>query len=125
PGKQREDESSLQLPIYLLLVHELQQRPAIKASYWYLEDNDDLTEKELPALEDARTQVLDVARKVKLARQLKKFDCPKGGCFACEPMERILKGEGECIGPDDFGRDLYVLPFKNQEEEEKEGSIIL
>ncbi|PIR75507.1 MAG: hypothetical protein CO030_01155 [Candidatus Magasanikbacteria bacterium CG_4_9_14_0_2_um_filter_42_11] len=124
-GKQREDESSLQLPIYHLLVHESQQRPAIKASYWYLEDNDDLTEKELPSLDDARVQVLDVARKVKLARQLKKFDCPKGGCFACEPMERILKGEGECIGPDDFKRDLYVLPFKAREEEEIEESIIL
>jgi len=123
-GKQRENESSLQLPIYLLLVHESQQRPVVKASYWYLEDNDELTEKELPSLEDARTQVLAIARNIKLARQLKKFDCPKGGCYACAPMERILNGEGEFLGTDDFRRDIYILPLK-QEEEETEESIIL
>lgn len=125
-GKRREDESSLQLPIYRLLVDECQQRPVVKASYWYLEDDDELTEKELPSLEESRKKVLLVAQKIKLSRKIKKFDCPKGkeGCFACGPMERILRGEGEYIGEDDFRRDLYVLPLR-QEEEEVEESIIL
>ena len=125
-GKQQEDALSLQLPIYHLLVHECQKRKVVKASYWYLEDNDDLTEKELPPLEDAREKILRIARKIKLARQLKKFDCPKGtaGCYACGPMERIVRGEGECIGADDFRRDVYVLPLQ-QEEEDVEESIIL
>jgi len=124
-GKQREDESSLQLPIYLLLVTESQKRPVVKASYWYLEDNDELTEKELPSLEESREKILSIARKIKLARQLKKFDCPSDGCRACEPMEKILTGEAEFIGQDDFNRDLYIMPFKKKEEEEIEESIIL
>lgn len=125
-GKKREDESSLQLPIYLLLVTECQKRAVQKASYWYLEEDDDLTEKVLPDVEQARNEILHIARKIKLARQLQKFDCPKGKdeCYACAPMERILKGEGELIGEDDFRRDLYILPLK-QEEEDVEESIIL
>lgn len=124
-GKQREDANSLQLPIYLLLVDACQKRTVVKASYWYLEDSDDLEEKPLPSLDEATAAVLTVARKIKLARQLKKFDCPEGGCFACEPMERIIRGEGECLGTDDYGRDLYILPFKPKDEEELEESIIL
>lgn len=116
-GKQQEEISSLQLPIYHLLVHECQKRKVVKASYWYLEHNDELTEKELPSLDDAREKILHVSRKIKLARQLKKFDCPKGlsGCYACIPMERILKGEGECIGSDEFRRDVYILPFRMED----------
>ncbi len=126
-GKKRENESSLQLPIYHLLVHECQKRKVVKASYWYLEDDDELTEKELPSLESARTEILNIARKIKLARQLKKFDCPKGedGCFACGPMERILLGQGELIGEDDFRRDLYVMPPRDESEEDDMESVIL
>jgi CRISPR/Cas system-associated exonuclease Cas4 (RecB family) len=126
-GKNRENESSLQLPIYHLLVHECQKRNVVKASYWYLEDDDELTEKELPVLDEAREQILNIARKIKLARQLKKFDCPKGedGCYACGPIERILKGEGELIGEDNFRRDLYVLAPKELDENDEDDSVIL
>lgn len=125
-GKKHEDESSLQLPIYLLLVTECQKREVKKASYWYLEDDDELTEKSLPDMEEARTQILNIARKIKLARQLKKFDCPKGedGCYACGPMERVIAGQGEFIGEDDFRRDVYVLAPR-AEEDEGEESVIL
>ncbi|QQS44706.1 PD-(D/E)XK nuclease family protein [Candidatus Roizmanbacteria bacterium] len=47
-SKYDEDGDSLQLPIYYLLVTNTQKREVSKASYWYLERNDDLTEKELP-----------------------------------------------------------------------------
>ena len=35
-GKKKEEEDSLQLPIYHLLVHHCQKRPVTQASYWYL-----------------------------------------------------------------------------------------
>lgn len=110
-SKTEEDGSSLQLPIYHLLVHNTQQRKVSKASYWYLELNDTLTPKELPDLEMAQQQVLEIAKKIKLQRQLQTFQCPQGknGCFHCKDMERILKGEGELVGINDYNQDIYIL----------------
>jgi ATP-dependent helicase/DNAse subunit B len=120
-SKGKEDGNSLQLPIYHLLVHNTQQRKVSKASYWYLEMSEELEEKELPDLEVARQQVLEVAKKIKLARQLNVFKCPQGGeCFACKDMERILRGEGEKIGLNDFGQDVYILPHPVDIEKESE-----
>ncbi len=114
-GKEKEDEESLQLPIYHLLVHNCQKRKVVKASYWYLESNNSLSEKELPSLEEAHKRVSDIALKMKLARQLKKYDCPKQGCYACEPFERIFQGEAEYIGQDEFGADTYILEKKTDD----------
>lgn len=110
-GKSEEDPSSLQLPIYHLLVHNCQKRTVAGAGYWYLELNDMVTPKDLPDLETAHTQVLDVARQVKLARQLERFKCPGGeeGCRYCQPMESILRGEAEFVGENTYGQDVYVL----------------
>ena len=47
-GKNKEDEDSLQLPIYLLLLDALQKRRVSGAAYWYLEKNDAPTEMKLP-----------------------------------------------------------------------------
>ena len=111
-GRGREDENSLQLPIYHLLVDRCQKRKVLGASYWYLDSDDNLTDKELPALSAAEQRVLELARKVKLARQLKKFDCPNGGegCRACDPYEAVAAGEGELVGADSFGALIFVLP---------------
>lgn len=115
-GKNEEKESSLQLPIYLLLCDALQKRKVSKASYWYLE-SDTLTEKILPSHEEAYNAVYEVAKKVKDARDKKEFPCPKGetGCLHCKPYEDILqykKGEEapvEYIGVGGFNQDTYIL----------------
>lgn len=109
-SKSEEDPNSLQLPIYYLLVKNTQKREVSKASYWYLEFADEVKERKLPDLDKAQEDVLKVARQVKLARQLNKFKCPTDGCRACRPFEQVLAGEGERIGVNDFGTDLYVLP---------------
>lgn len=120
-GKNEEDDNSLQLPIYSLLVHNCQNRKAIKASYWYLEQSSELTSCPLPDLNDAYNKVLRVAKQIKLARQLEKFKCPHGGCQACKPYELLLDGKGEFVGQDEYKQDVYVL-FN---EEKKENSEIL
>lgn len=109
-GKKEESESSLQLPIYLLLCDALQKRKVTKASYWYLE-SDKIVEKELPNLEEARIAVMEVALKVKEARDKKEFKCPYGeaGCFGCKPYEAILKGEAKYLGIGGFNQDLYSV----------------
>lgn len=125
-GKNKEDEKSLQLPIYRLLVQNCQKWPVTGASYWYLAYSDELEEKQLPDYETAEHEVLSVARKVKLARKLEKYDCPRDGdCFACRDYQAILHGEGELIGQDDFGRDLYILAARDVEDEDEMDAEIL
>lgn len=114
-GKHEEKESSLQLPIYLLLCNALQKRTVSKASYWYLE-TDKMVEKELPDLETARRDVYAVAIKVKEAREKKEFACPQGedGCMHCRVYEDILRlknGEEsnmEYVGVGGFNQDVYI-----------------
>ena len=124
-GKKKEDSESLQLPIYHLLVHHCQKRAVTKASYWYLETDNLPIEKQLPELKDAHLKVLELGRRIKLARKLDKFTCPNGkdGCPHCTPLERVLRGEGEMVG-DNSQRDIYILPHENAPIEETD-SIIL
>lgn len=109
-GKHDEEEGSLQLPIYLLIASTLQKRKVSSASYWYLDREDSPVVVDLPDLEDGKSKVLEVAKKVKKARENKEFACLKGegGCFACKPFEKILRGEAEFIGKSDY-QDLYIL----------------
>lgn len=110
-SKSPESDASLQLPIYHLLVHNTQHRVVEKASYWYLRLGETLTELELPDLDNSYEQVLQEAKKIKLARKLQHFKCPSGddGCYACQPFEAILRKEAELVGVSDIGQDIYVL----------------
>jgi len=117
-GRGTEDKDSLQLPIYHLLVHNCQQRKVAKVSYWYLDRNEKPTKQELPDLESAHKRVLTVAKKMKLIRQLEKFDCPEGkeGCRYCQPLEKILIGKATLVGVNDFGQNVYALKRTSSEE---------
>lgn len=110
-GKNEEGEDSLQLPIYLLLLNELQKRRVSGAAYWYLEKNDAPTEVALPDAGEAMEKVLALARRVKDAREKKAYKCPRGsiGCFACQPYEAILKGEAEYVGVAGYNQDAYLV----------------
>lgn len=109
-GKNEESGDSLQLPIYLLLLNELQKRRVSGAAYWYLEKNDAPTEVALPDAGEAREKVLALARRVKDARERRAYDCPRGsaGCFACQSYEAILRGEAEYLGIAGYGQDSYI-----------------
>lgn len=111
-GKRQEDEESLQLPIYKLLLNECQKRPVSKASYWYLETDDALTEKTLPSLATAKEKVLEIALQVKAVRESEEYICPRGeqGCFACRDFEKVLRGEAEYVGVGEYNQDIYVMP---------------
>jgi ATP-dependent helicase/DNAse subunit B len=109
-SKAEEKDDSLQLLIYHLLVDKTQRRDVTKASYWYLGFNDNLTPKELPSLVDAQEKILDIAVRMKTARQLNQFTCTsESGCCACKPYEAILRGEGEFVGTDEFNADVYII----------------
>lgn len=118
-GRKREDDDSLQLPIYYLLVHNVQKRKVARASYWYLASDQEPVEKQLPELEEAREEVLKIAKKIKLARQLEHFKCPQGeaGCPVCRPLERVISGEAELVGTNDYGQDVFVFNETDQSSE--------
>jgi ATP-dependent helicase/DNAse subunit B len=110
-GKHEENKESLQLPIYQLLLKNLQKRKVTGASYWYLDKDDVPVETYLPSVEESFEKVYSVARKVKEAREKGEFKCPQGveGCFACRPFEKILRGEAEYIGIGEMRQDLYMV----------------
>jgi ATP-dependent helicase/DNAse subunit B len=110
-GKNEESGESLQLPIYQLLLNKLQKRKVTGASYWYLDKDDAPISVELPSVEESYKRVIEVARKVKSARESGVYICPRGegGCFACRPFEKIVKGEAEYIGVGEYNQDLYRL----------------
>lgn len=110
-SKYEESDDSLQLPIYHLLATHCQSRPVTAASYWYLESSDTLTPKKLPDLIESEAKILKIAQKIKLQRTLQKFDCPHGseGCRDCRDYEKVLHGEAEYVGLDDYKADVYIL----------------
>lgn len=110
-GKTREEEGSLQLPIYYLLVTNTQGRKVGKLSYWYLLQEDAPVEMTIPDMEKAREDILEIAKRMKLARKLEHFTCPlgEGGCRHCVPLEMIAKGKGELVGISNYNQDIYIL----------------
>lgn len=109
-NKNDESDESLQLPIYYLLAKNCQKRHVEKASYWYIERNNEPTERKLPDPQKAHDTILEIAKKIKLARQLNVFKCPhKTGCHVCKPYEKILKGEAELVGKDEYNNNIYLL----------------
>ena len=113
-GKSEENSNSLQLSIYHLLVHNCQKRKVQKASYWYLDSNT-FKEVKLPDLETAKNKVLQIAKQIKVARQLDRFICPqKTGCRYCLPYEQILKGQALNVGTDKYKNDLFVIEKKSK-----------
>ena len=52
-GKNEENEDSLQLPIYALLLHALQKRKISGAGYWYLDMEDKPRDMTLPSINES------------------------------------------------------------------------
>jgi ATP-dependent helicase/DNAse subunit B len=109
-GKFDEDPDSLQLPIYVLLATKCQTRAVTRASYWYLDRDDAPVEVALPDLELAYKRVLDIAKKIQLARKLEHFKCPQNdGCRVCRPYEAIISGTATFVGVGGYSQDIYTV----------------
>jgi hypothetical protein len=108
-GKFDEDPDSLQLPIYYLLATHTQTKPVTGISYWYLDRDDAPIDMPLPDIGPAEKKILDLAKKVALARKLGHFKCHENGCRACRPYEAVLNGKATYVGLNTFGQDLYIL----------------
>ena len=107
-GVHDEKADSLQLPIYALLVKNCQKRAIKKISYWYLERSDKPAEKPLPDFEESYARIMDIALQMKRLRAEKVFVCRQNGCFACKPLEKIVKGQAKYIKTSGY-QDIYVV----------------
>lgn len=109
-GKWEEDSDSLQLPIYVLLAKQCQKRPVSGVSYWYLDKEDEPFEVDMPDEQKAFRELLDIGKRIELARKLERFVCKNSdGCFACRPLEKILDGSAELVGTSGYNQDVYVI----------------
>jgi ATP-dependent helicase/DNAse subunit B len=108
-GRNEEKKDSLQLPIYLLIAGNEQSKKVTGVYYWYLDRDDKVVEKRLPDKKESRNKVLKMARTIKRARENDNLKCPKGGCFACRPYEKVLLGGGELVGVSNTRQDVYFL----------------
>jgi hypothetical protein len=125
-SKKEESKDSLQLPIYYLLAKNCQSRQVEKLSYWYLEYDTMPTRMDLPDLDTASAKLLELGRKIKLARKLENFNCPSGsdGCIACRDLERVSRGEGEKVGESDRHNLYYIERQQTEEDNSPEEEII-
>lgn len=116
-GRNEEKEESLQLPIYELLLKNLQKRKVSGASYWYLDKDDKPTEMKLSDYDESLNKVLSVAKQVKSARDKFKiegeevFTCrsSSGECFACKSLQKIIRGEAQFVGVGEYDQELYIV----------------
>lgn len=115
-GKFDEDESSLQLPIYMLLTTHCQTKKVGGASYWYLDRDNEPTEVKLPDKDKSMERVLEIAQKIALARKLEHFKCPqKDGCRVCRPYEAIVSGRATFVGVGGYSQDIYILTSRSSD----------
>lgn len=120
-SKHDEEASSLQLPIYYLLATHCQHRHVSKVSYWYLERSIEPQEEELPHEAESHHTILEIAKRIKLARQLERFKCPHtNGCRSCRPYEAIIRGEAEFVGLNAYKENVYILDKSKEKEKESE-----
>jgi ATP-dependent helicase/DNAse subunit B len=108
-GKFDEDPDSLQLPIYILLAQHTQTKKVSGISYWYLDRDDAPSDMPVPDVVESEKRILEIAKKVALARKLGHFVCRENGCRACRPYEAVIAGQAKLVGLNDFGQDLYII----------------
>lgn len=110
-GRHDEDPDSLQLPIYYLLVKNCQNRPISAVSYWYLERDTEPIRMPLPDEERSQKVLLEIGKKIAVARKLEHFKClKKDGCVFCWQYEAILSGKAEYVGKNEYGQKVFILP---------------
>jgi hypothetical protein len=71
--------------------------------------DDEPVDMPLPDEKESHARIMEIAKKVALARKLGHFKCREDGCRACRPYEAVLAGKATYVGLNDFGQDLYIL----------------
>ncbi len=106
----RDEEGTLQLSIYRLLVKNYFDRKASKTSFWYLQREKLPTGIDLPDTKAVVKQLIEKGKKIKSLRSQKEILCPSGGCRYCYDYELIVNGEAKHVGVDKLmNKDVYSV----------------
>lgn len=126
-GKNDEKDDSMQLPIYKLLVENLQKRKVTSCAYWYLDRDKFPKSVEIvdEDLEEIKNKLLRVGLEIKNKKggfpnsrfkdMEKNFPCSIGvGCRNCKEFEIIKNYVAdneriEYLGQGEYKQDLYLV----------------
>lgn len=107
---QNQAVETTQLGIYLLLAERLLNKPVTELAIWHIETDDSPKNVPLPNVELVRSEVIQCGKQIKSARESRTFACPSGGCRRCEPLEKIVRGQGCFTGRRDAISAYYYIP---------------
>lgn len=108
-GKKQDDESSLQLAVYMLLVAAYLKHPVSKISYWFLSQDNGFQHEQIPDIESVTQFLIEKGQTIKKAKLESRLVCAKGGCRYCTKFEKVVGGEGEYVGLSSMERELYFV----------------
>ena len=119
-GNHKENNGSLQLPIYSLLARENLDREVKKVSYWYLQHDDHPVEQEIDDPSNYLNTLKERSLSIKGAIEKNHFPCSyPGRCFACGDYEKIFQGDAELISSNNgYNKDIFCI-FKERDVIEK------
>jgi hypothetical protein len=119
-GNSKENNGSLQLPIYTLLAKENLKEDVEKVSYWYLQNDPEPVEQIVKDTKDSLEILKEKAQIIKKAIDNKHFPCNYGKkCFACRDYEKIFSGDAELVeSGNSRNKDVFCI-FKEEDILEK------
>jgi len=113
-GKNEEKETSLQMPIYALLLEGEFGTQNIKAQYWYLDSGTSPTLYNLPKKEESLNKITMWGERIKLAQKTNSYRCKSGlsSCWACRDILEISKGKGKLVWLDSSrSQEIYIINY--------------
>ncbi len=119
-GNSKENNGSLQLPIYTILAKNNLKEKVERVSYWYLQHDDEPVEQGIGDLDFHISTLREKAAMIKKAIDENYFPCNYAEkCFSCSDYEKIFKGEAEMVETGNSRKkDVFCL-FKEKDVVEK------
>jgi len=113
-GEKEERDDSIQLPIYAILASGILRVKRIRASYWYLDRDEEIREFKLPDLTMTLNKLKKKGAIIKSARLTQSFGCSSGNesCWACRDFLAIVQGRAKLVSVDPVERkqEIYIIP---------------
>lgn len=113
-GKNEENSNSLQLPIYLILARKNFDKNIKRASYWYLNNEDEPALRDTGHLEEHLERIKKIALQISEAVKERDFSCSSGykSCFHCREFDSVFSGSAEYVGFDERMKKELYYPVK-------------
>lgn len=113
-GENEERDDSIQLPVYAILASGILKTNKLRASYWYLDKDEEIKEFKLPDLTITLENLKKKGAIIKSVRATQSFGCSSGNesCWACRDFLAITQGRAKLVSVDPIDRkqEVYIIP---------------